>query len=209
MAKKTAVMKETATPSKKRKAGEDLEEVSAAVRDVAKEATSTIYKKRKVEAKAKAEAVTDTKPIESEATVSLGKKRKATDALESDAARAVVHGDDAPSAKRRRMEDEPIVETEPLEEETTVPSGEKAKKSKDDEVFDPQDLHPGVAHMYPQALSPSKPIVSPANLFTPRAPMKLIPGVHKTSGWGRVSVIAFSVQCHPLTENSLHISLPK
>ena len=135
VAKKTAVMKETATPSKKRKAGE---EVSAAVRDVAREATSSIFKKRKVEAKAKAEAAADTKPVESEARVSLGKKRKAADALESDAAQAVVHGDDAPSAKQRRTKDEPVVETEPLEEKITVPSGEKkGKKSKDDEVFDP------------------------------------------------------------------------
>ena len=146
----TTVVKKVATPSKKRKAGEDLEEVSAAVRDVAKEATSSIYKKRKVEAKAKAKAVTDTKPVESEARVSLGKKRKAADALEGKAAQAVVYGDDALSTKKRRTKDEPVVETEPLEEKITVPSGEKkAKKSKDDEVFDPQDLHPGVAHMYP------------------------------------------------------------
>ena len=138
VAKKTAVVKEVAKTSRKRKAGEDLEEVSAAVRDVAKEATSTIYKKRKTEAKAKAEAVVDTKPVEGGAKVSLGKKRKAADALEGDAAQAVVHGVDPPSAKKRRTEDEPVMETEPLKEKTTAPSGEKkAKKVKDDEVFDP------------------------------------------------------------------------
>ena len=133
--KKTAAAKDAATPSKKRKAGEDLEQVSAAVMDVAKEATSTIYKKRKVEAKAKAKAVADTKPVKSEARVSSGKKRKATDALESDAAQAVVHGAHAPSAKKRRREDEPAVERE-LPEKTTVPSVEKkAKNLKDNEVF--------------------------------------------------------------------------
>ena len=150
VAKKTTVAKGAAIPPRKRKADEDLKEVSAAVRDVAKEATSTIYIKRKVEAKAKVEAVADTKLVESEATMSLGKKRKAADALEGDAAQAVVHGDDAPSTKKRRTKDEPVVETEPVEEKMTVLSGEKkAKKSKDDEVFGPQDVQPGVAHMYP------------------------------------------------------------
>ena len=149
VAKKTAVMKEAATPSKKRKADEDLEQVSAAVKDVAKEATSTIYKKRKVETEAKA-AVADTKPIESEARVSSAKKRKAADALEADTAQAVVRGEDTPSAKKRRGEDWPIVKTGPLEEKTTKPTGEKkAKNVKDDEVFDPQDVQPGLAHIYP------------------------------------------------------------
>ena len=149
VAKRITVAK-AATPSRKRKAGEDLEEVSAAVRDVAKEATSTTYKKRKVEAKSKADAVANTKPIESEARVSLAKKRKAADALDGDAAQAVVNGDDAPPAKKRRTKDEHVVETEPVEEKMTVPSAEKkAKNVKDDEVFDPQDIHTRVAHMYP------------------------------------------------------------
>ena len=142
------VEKKAAKPSKRRKACEDLKQALAAERDVAKEATSSIYKKRKVEAKAKTEAVTDTKPVESEAKLSLGKKRKAADALKSDSAQAVVHGDDAPPAKRMRMDDKPVVETERLEGEIKVPSGEKkAKKSKDDEVLDPQDFYPGVAHI--------------------------------------------------------------
>ena len=150
VAKNFTVAKEAATPSRKRKAGEELKEDSAAVRDVAKEATSTIYKKRKVEAKSKADAVANTKPIESEARVSLAKKRKAADALDGDAAQAVVHGDEAPPAKKRRTKDEHVVETEPVEEKMTVPSAEKkAKNVKDDEVFDPQDIHTRVAHMYP------------------------------------------------------------
>ncbi len=130
VAKKTIVMKEAATPSKKRKAGEDLQDVSAAVRDIAKEATSTIYKKRRVEVETKAEAVVDTKLVEREARVSLGKKRKAADALEGDTAQAVVQGVDAPPAKKRRTEDEPVVETGSLGEK-------KAKNVKVDEVFDP------------------------------------------------------------------------
>ena len=148
--KTTTVAKEAATPSRKRKATENLKELSAAARDVAKEATSTIYKKRKVEAEAKAEAVADTKQVGREARVSLAKKRKAADVLEGNAAQAVVHGDDAPPAKRRRTNVEPVVETEPLEGKMTVPSGEKkAKNLKDDEVFDHQDYHSGVVHMCP------------------------------------------------------------
>ena len=147
--KNTAAAKEAAPPSKKRKASEDLEKVSAAVSDVAKEATSTIYIKRKVEAEVKA-TVADTKRVENEARVSLGKKRKAADAWEGDAAQAVVRGEEAPPAKKRRGEDWPIVKTGPLEEKKTVPSGEKkAKKSKDDGVFDPQDVHHESAHIYP------------------------------------------------------------
>ena len=123
VAKRITVAKEAATPSRKRKAGEELKEDSAAVRDVAKEATSNIYKKRKVEAKSKAHAVANTKPIESEARVSL--------------------------AKKRRTKDEHVVETEPVEEKMTVSSAEKkAINVKDDEVFDPQDIHTRVAHMY-------------------------------------------------------------
>ena len=132
VAKKTTVPKEAATPSKKRKAAEGLEEVSAAASNVAKRATPTIYKKRKVVAKAKAEAVVDSKLVERAARVSSGKKRKAADALDGDAAQAVVHGDDEPSAKRRRTQDEPIVETEPLEEEVTA----RSKNVKTDEVFE-------------------------------------------------------------------------
>ncbi|KAK0516136.1 hypothetical protein JMJ35_000739 [Cladonia borealis] len=148
-AKQTTTAKEAATPSRKRKAAEDLEEVSAVVGDVAKEATSIIYKKKKMEYEAKVEAAADTKPGESEAKVASGKKRKAADALEDDTAQAVVYGDSAPSAKKRRGEDWPIVKTGPLEEKKTVPSGEKkAKKSKDDEVFDPQNVHPGLAHIH-------------------------------------------------------------
>ena len=148
--KKTTVGKEAATSSKKRKAGEELEEVSAAVTDVAKEATSTLYKKRKVEAKVKTEAVADAKPIENGASMSLGKKRKAAYALEDDTAQAVVHGDDIPSAKKRRREDWPVVKTEPLEERKTAPSGgKKAESVKDVEVFEPQDVESGVAHMCP------------------------------------------------------------
>lgn len=144
--KETTVAKEVATPSRKRKAAEDLEEVSAAVSDVTKKATSTIYKKRKVEAGAKAETVADTKRFESEPRASLGKKM-AAHALEGNAA-GTVHGDDAPSAKKRRREDWPVVKTEPLEEKMPVPSGEKkAKDVKDDEVFVPQDVHPRVANM--------------------------------------------------------------
>ena len=149
VARKTTVAKETASPSKKRKADEDLGGVSAAVKDVAKDATSTIYKKRKVEAKAKAEVDVDTKPVESEATVSLAKKRKAADAWEGDTAQAVVRGEGAPSAKKRSGEDWPIVRTGPLEETTKPSGGEKAKNVKDDEVFDPQDVHPGLAHIHP------------------------------------------------------------
>ena len=150
VAKKATVMKETATPSRKRKAGDDSEEVSAAVRDVAKEATPTPYKKRKVEAKVKVEAVADAKPIESGGSMSLGKKRKAADALEDDTAQAVVHGDDTPSAKKRRREDWTVVKTESLEEKMTTPLGEKkARKSKDDEVFGPPRRPRGVTHMYP------------------------------------------------------------
>ena len=138
VAKKSAVTKGAATPSKKRKADETLEEVSAPVKDVAKKATSPIYKRRKVEAEAKA-AVADTKPVESEARVSLGKKRKAAPAFEDDTAGAAVRGQDAPSAKKRRGEDWPIVKTGPLEETMTMPSGEKkAKTVKADEVFEPQ-----------------------------------------------------------------------
>ena len=133
VAKKTTVPKEAATPSKKRKAAEDLEEDSVAVSEAAKGATSTIHEKRKVVAKAKAEAVVDTKSIKSEARMSFGKKRKAADALDDDAAQAVVHGDDEPSAKKRMTEDEPVVETEPLEEQATVSS----KNVKTDEVFVP------------------------------------------------------------------------
>ena len=150
MPKKTTVAKEAATPSKKRKAGDDSEEVSAAVKDVAKEATSTLYKRIQVEAKVKAEAVADTKPIESGGSMSLGKKRKAADALEDDTAQGVVHGDDTPSAKKRRREDWPVVKTESLEEKMTTPSGgKKAESVEDAEVFDPQDVQSGVAHMYP------------------------------------------------------------
>ena len=150
VAKKTTIAKEAATPSRKRKATEDMEGDSAAVRDVAKEATSTIYKKRKVEAKAKPEAVADTKSVESKAEVSLGKKRKAADALESDTAQAIVHGHDAPSAKKRRTEEEPVVKTEPHEKKMTAPLGEKKEESvKDDEVFDPQHIPPGLTDMYP------------------------------------------------------------
>ena len=138
VAKKTAVMKEAAIPSKKRKAAEDLEEVSAVVGDIAKEATSSLYKKRKVEMKAKAEPAAATKPIASEAKVSSGKKRKAAYALEDDTAEAVVRGEEVPSAKKRRGEDWPIVKTGPLEEKKTVPSGEKkAKTVKDDGVLEP------------------------------------------------------------------------
>ena len=209
VAKKTAVMKEAAIPSKKRKADEDLEQVSAAVKEVAKEATSTIYKKRRVDAEPKA-AVADTKPVESEASVSLGKKRKAAHAFEDDTAEAVVRGQDAPSAKKRRGEDWPIVKTRPLEETMTMPSGEKkAKTVKDDEVFDPQDIHTGLAHEYPQGLAPSKPVISPAQVSTPKAPTKRMPWMNKTSGWGRVSVIASSIKCHLLTEKRLQLSLPK
>lgn len=118
--KKTTAMKETTTPLKKRKAVEDLEEVSAAVSDVAERAPSTIYKKRKVVAEAKAEAVFETKPVEREARVSSEKKRKAVDALDGDAAQPVVHGDDELSAKKRRTQDQPTVETEALEQEATA-----------------------------------------------------------------------------------------
>ena len=131
VAKKTTVSKE-ATPSKKRMAAEDLEEVSAAVSDVAKGATSDIYKKRKVAAEAKAEAVMDTKPVAREARVSSGKKRKAVDALAGDAAHPVGHGDDESSAKKRKTQDEPTVQTEVLEE-ATAPS----KNVKTEEVFIP------------------------------------------------------------------------
>ena len=133
VAKKTTVPKEAATPSKKRKAAEGLEEVSAAASDVAKRATPTIYKKRKVAAEAKAEAVADIKPVEREARESSRKKRKAADALDGDAAQPLVHGDDEPSGKKRRTQDEPTVEVEAFEEEATAPS----KNVKTDEVFVP------------------------------------------------------------------------
>ena len=135
VAKKATVPKEAATPSKKRKAAEDSEEESVAVSDIAKGATSTIYKRRKVVAEAKAEAVVDAKSVEREARVSSGKKRKAADALEGDTAQPVVHGDDEPSAKKRRTEDEPVVETEPSEEEATA----RSKNVKTEEVFSLQN----------------------------------------------------------------------
>ena len=131
--KKTAPAKDAATPSKKRKAVEDSEEELVAVSDVTKRATSTIYKKRKVVPEAKAEDVVDTKPVEREAKASSGKKRKAADAIDGDVAQPAVHGDDEPSAKKWRTEDEPVVETEPSEEEATVSS----KNVKTEEVFLP------------------------------------------------------------------------
>lgn len=130
--KTTTVAKEAATPSKKRKVAEDSEEDSVAVSDAAKRATSTIYKKRKVVAEAKAEAVVDTKSVEREARVSLGKKRKAADALKGDAVQAVARSEAAPSAKKK-MENEPVVETEPSEEESTA----RSKNVKTEEVFFP------------------------------------------------------------------------
>lgn len=128
VAKKTTVAKDAATPSKKRKATEESEEVSDAASDVPKGATSDIYKKRKVVAEAKAEAVVDTKPVEREARVSSGKKRKAAD---DDAVQPALYGDDGPSAKKRRTEDEPVAETEAPEEEVT----ESSKNLKTEEVF--------------------------------------------------------------------------
>ena len=132
VAKKIAAPQEAATPSKKRKAAEDSEEESVAVSDVAKRATSTIYKKRKVVTEAKADAVVDTKSVEREARLSLGKKRKAADALEGDAVQAVPHGDAEPSAKKR-TEVEPVVETEPFKEAVTA----RSKNVKTEEVFFP------------------------------------------------------------------------
>ena len=154
--KKATVAKETATPSRKRKAVEHLEEVSAAVSDVVKRATSNIYKKRKVVAKAKAEAVADTKSIEREARVLSEKKRKAADALEGDAAQAGVHGGETLSAKKRRREDKPVVETEPLEEATV-----SSKNVKTEEVFVPlrraswSDSHSPIGSVSPKLSRPS------------------------------------------------------
>lgn len=133
VAKKTTGSKEAATPSKKRKAAEDLEEDSDGVSDDAKGATSNIYKKRKVVPEAKAEAVADTKLAEREARVSSAKKRKAEDALDGDAVRGVAHGEHAPSTKKRRTKDESVTETPPLEEEAAVP----LKNVKTEEVFVP------------------------------------------------------------------------
>ena len=135
VAKKATVSKEAATPSRKRKATEDSEEDSVVVKDVTKRATSTIYKKRKVVAEAKAEAVGDTKPVEKGGRVSSGKKRKAADALDGDAAQPAVHGDDESSAKKRRTKDEPVVETESSEEEAMA----RSKNVKTDEVFVPSN----------------------------------------------------------------------
>ena len=163
VAKKIAAPQEAATPSKKRKATEDSEEESVAVSDVAKRATSTICKKRKVVAEAKTEAVADTKPVEREAKVSSGKKRKVADALDGDAAQPAVHGDDEPSAKKRRTEDEPVVETEPSEEEATA----RSKNVKTEEVFLPfnrsswSGSHLPIGSVYSKTRNPSGKFVRP------------------------------------------------
>ena len=132
VARKTTLPNET-TPSRKRKAAEDLEEVSDAASDVAEEATSTIYKKRTVEPEAKPEAVAAAEPVERAAKESSGKRRKASRALDGDAVQPALYGDDEPSAKRRRTKDEPTVETEALKEEVT----ESSKNVKTEEVFIP------------------------------------------------------------------------
>ena len=162
VAKQAPVAKEAATPSKKRKATEDSEEESVAVSDVAKRATSTINKKRKVVHEAKTEAVADTKPVVREAKVSSGRKRKAADALDGDAAQPAVHGDDEPSAKKR-TEDEPVVQTEPSEEEATA----RSKNVKTEEVVFPfnrsswSGLHLPIGSVFSKTRNPSWKFVRP------------------------------------------------